>query len=143
MAAGRSSGLGRRGLNQLVAPTRVRLCRLEAIPDGNARGLDPLHAGHDTMLLVRQGRQLYAWLDSCPHISGTPMAWRKDAYLNSARDRIVCSAHGATFDIATGICDLGPCMGQSLTPLRVLLDDNDTIYVEMNDKTASEDSIVP
>jgi nitrite reductase/ring-hydroxylating ferredoxin subunit len=45
------------------------------------------------------------------------MAWRKDAYLNAARDRIVCHAHGAQFDIATGACLLGPCLGQSLTPV--------------------------
>jgi nitrite reductase/ring-hydroxylating ferredoxin subunit len=58
------------------------------------------------------------------------MAWRKDAYLNADRDRIVCSAHGALFDIVTGVCILGPCIGQALQPLRLTVRD-DTLFVDM------------
>ena len=100
----------------------IRLCRLEEIPDGDSRGFDPLGDGRDTLLVVRQGTSLYAWRDDCPHIRGVPMAWRKNAYLNADRDRIVCSAHGALFDIATGVCTLGPCLGQSLESMPVVLD---------------------
>jgi nitrite reductase/ring-hydroxylating ferredoxin subunit len=49
------------------------------------------------------------------------MAWRKNAYLNADRSRIVCHAHGALFDIATGLCLLGPCLGQSLTAMPIVL----------------------
>jgi nitrite reductase/ring-hydroxylating ferredoxin subunit len=112
-----------------VARAGIRLCRLEDIPDGDSRGFDPLQEGRDTLLVVRQGNALYAWRDACPHISGVPMAWRKNAYLNASRDRIVCSAHGALFDIATGVCTLGPCLGQSLQPMRVELDADGSIYV--------------
>lgn len=45
------------------------------------------------------------------------MAWRKDAYLSGDRRHVVCSAHGAHFDIASGLCTLGPCVGESLTPV--------------------------
>lgn len=99
----------------------VRLCRVDELPDGGARGFDPHASGHDTMLVVRQGGRLYGYLDACPHYGGTPMAWRKDAYLNAARDRIVCAAHGAQFDIPSGACTLGPCLGQSLTPVALAL----------------------
>ena len=64
------------------------------------------------------------------------MAWRKNAFLNSARDRIVCSAHGALFDIVSGRCDLGPCLGQSLTSLRVTLAGDAAIYLELDESTA-------
>ncbi len=77
------------------------------------------------MLLVRQGGGLHAWRDACPHVDGAPMAWRKDAYLNGDRSRIVCSAHGAQFDIATGLCMLGPCLGQSLTRVPLTVDDGE------------------
>jgi nitrite reductase/ring-hydroxylating ferredoxin subunit len=46
-------------------------------------------------------------------MAARPMAWRKDAYLNADRNRIVCAAHGAQFDIASGV-HAGPCLGQSL-----------------------------
>lgn len=94
------------------------LCHIDELPDGGARGFDPGRSGQDTLLLVRRGAQVFAYADACPH-HGTPMAWRKDAYLNAARDRIVCHAHGAQFDIATGTCLLGPCLGQRLRPVTV------------------------
>jgi nitrite reductase/ring-hydroxylating ferredoxin subunit len=98
----------------------MRLCHLDDLPDGDSRGFDPGVSGLDTIIVVRQGRRVYAWLDVCPH-QGTPMAWRRHAYLNAARDRIVCNAHGALFDIQTGVCTLGPCLGQSLTPVALNL----------------------
>lgn len=110
----------------------IRLCRLDEIPDGDSRGFDPLGDGRDTMLVVRQGKSLYAWRDACPHIDGVPMAWRKNAYLNAGRDRIVCSAHGALFDISTGVCTLGPCLGQALEPMKVVLDADGAVYLLMN-----------
>ena len=101
----------------------VPLCHLNDLPDGEARGFDPLGGGQDTVLLVRQGGAVHAWRDACPH-HGTPMAWRRHAYLNAARDRIVCAAHGALFEIATGLCTQGPCLGESLSalPLQVQAD---------------------
>jgi nitrite reductase/ring-hydroxylating ferredoxin subunit len=57
------------------------------------------------------------------------MAWRKDAYLNAARDRIVCGAHGAQFQIHTGLCTLGPCMGQSLTPVALCIHDDGEVHL--------------
>ena len=101
----------------------VGLCRVDDLPDGESRGFDPETRGQDTVLIVRQGDRLYGYLDACPHYGGTPMAWRKDAYLNAARDRIVCAAHGAQFDIPSGKCTLGPCLGQSLTAVPLVIRD--------------------
>ena len=103
----------------------MRLCHLDDVPDGAARGFDPQHCGQASVLLVRRGHRLQGWLDACPHL-GTPMAWRKDAYLNAAGDRIVCAAHGAEFELEHGGCTLGPCIGQALTPLALtVLEDGD------------------
>jgi nitrite reductase/ring-hydroxylating ferredoxin subunit len=57
------------------------------------------------------------------------MAWRKDQYLNAAGDRIVCAAHGALFDIPTGRCTLGPCLGEALTPVPLTLQANGEIHI--------------
>jgi nitrite reductase/ring-hydroxylating ferredoxin subunit len=102
---------------------RIVLCRGDTLPDGGARGFDPLGRGHDTVFVVRQGAALHAYLDLCPHYGNTRLPWRKDAYLDAAGEAIVCAAHGARFDIATGRCTLGPCLGKSLT--RVPLELND------------------
>jgi nitrite reductase/ring-hydroxylating ferredoxin subunit len=97
----------------------MRLCHISELPDGGARGFDPQRRGQDSLLLVRQGAHVHAWLDACPH-HGTPMAWRKDAYLNAASDRIVCAAHGALFEIDTGLCTLGPCLGEHLQAVGII-----------------------
>jgi len=108
----------------------IAICRLEDIPDGSAKGFDPLRVGRDTIFVVRRGNTVHAWADDCPHIPGSPMAWRKDAYLNAARTRIVCSGHGALFDIATGRCDAGACLGQSLRKVNVSLQKDHTLIFE-------------
>jgi nitrite reductase/ring-hydroxylating ferredoxin subunit len=53
-----------------------------------------------------------------------PLGWKKDAYLSGDQEHIFCSGHAALFDIATGACTLGPCMGQSLTPVEVSISEN-------------------
>jgi len=132
-----AAGRGRRGRAPLritepgarVDGDSVFLCRLEELPDGDARGFDPWRGGQDSVLLVRRGQQVFGWRDACPHHGGTPMAWRKDAYLNVARTRIVCAAHGAQFDIESGACTLGPCLGQSLTAVRLALGADGSIHI--------------
>ena len=107
------------------------LCHIDDVPDGTSRGFDPFDQGQDTVLVVRKGAQTHVWADSCPHHE-TPMAWRKDAYLNAAGDRIVCAAHGAQFEVDTGRCTLGPCLGQFLRPVAVLRDGAGHLHI--NDK---------
>jgi nitrite reductase/ring-hydroxylating ferredoxin subunit len=99
-----------------------RLCRLADVPDGGARGFDPLDRGRDTVFAVRSGETVRLWADRCPH-HGTPMPWRKDAYLNAAGDRIVCAAHGALFEIDSGLCIQGPCLGERLRPIPFTLNE--------------------
>ena len=101
---------------------RLRLCRVDDLPEGAARGFDLAGAGRDLLFVVRCGGALHAYLNACPHWAGSPMAWRRDAYLNHDASRIVCSAHGAQFEIDTGHCTLGPCLGQSLTPVALEVD---------------------
>lgn len=110
----------------------VRLCMADDVPEGGSRGVDAHGEGRDTVLLVRRDGRLYGYLDACPHHGGTPMAWRKDAYLNAAGDRIVCAAHGALFDIPTGVCTLGPCLGQSLTAVALVLAADGAVHCNDN-----------
>jgi nitrite reductase/ring-hydroxylating ferredoxin subunit len=107
----------------------MRLCHLDELPDGGSRGFDSRRGGQDTLLVVRRGRQLFAYADACPH-HGTPMAWRKDAYLNAAGDRIVCAAHGALFEIDTGLCVQGPCLGDSLAPIPLITHEDGEVHLD-------------
>jgi nitrite reductase/ring-hydroxylating ferredoxin subunit len=116
----------------------VLLCREDELAEGESRGFDPWNEGHDTVLLVRYGGSVHGWRDACPHHGGTPMAWRKDAYLNADRTRIVCAAHGAEFDIETGVCTLGPCLGQRLQPLTLVVSATRDIHISLKGDKETE-----
>lgn len=114
-----------------VAALPVCLVRFDDLDDPGSRGFDPAGQGRDTLLLVRRGDEVFAYRDACPHYGGTPMAWRKDAYLNGDGTRIVCHAHGAQFDMATGECLTGPCLGQRLTRLDTVVTEDGDVCVFM------------
>jgi len=105
-----------------------RLGLLQDIPDGAARAFEPREEGEDPLFVVRRGHELYAYRDRCPH-EGARLPWRRDAYLNHDGTRIVCYAHGAEFDIASGRCLLGPCLGQSLDPVNLEITKQGDIHV--------------
>ena len=108
----------------------IRLAHIGDLRDPGARGFDPDGAGYDTLFVVRHGLELRAYRDACPHFGDTPMAWRKDAYLNADGTRIVCHAHGAQFDIASGKCLLGPCLGQHLQSVEIdVTSDGDIVLI--------------
>ncbi|OUM01617.1 Rieske (2Fe-2S) protein [Variovorax sp. JS1663] len=105
------------------------LCRLEELADGTARGFDLASVSRHPMFVVRRGDRVQGWLDACPHVAGAPLAWRRDAYLSADGASIVCHGHGAVFDIDTGVCTRGPCMGQSLTPVSVEHDEEGALWI--------------
>ncbi len=104
----------------------ILLCHRDELPEGSSRGFDPHRQGRDTVFVVRKDG-LHGYRNACPHWADTPMAWRKDAYLSGDGLHIACHAHGARFDIASGVCVLGPCMGQVLTHIPLIQNDDGEI----------------
>lgn len=99
------------------------LCRMKDLPDGRSVGFDPLGEGRDTMFVVRRGDTVHAYRNLCPHYDRARMAWKKDEFLNGDHSRIMCAAHGALFRIEDGICEVGPCIGDRLTPVAISIRD--------------------
>lgn len=98
----------------------MRLCALSEISDPGAkafrfRSMDALFAG----FVVRAGAHIAGFVDSCPHASW-PLAALDDRYLTRTGEHILCSGHGALFDLA-GLCVAGPCAGQRLTEWPIVL----------------------
>lgn len=104
------------------------ICHKDDLADPGARAFDPLEAGRERFFVVRRGDELRAYIDRCPHYGTTPLPWRRDAYLNAAGTRIVCASHGAEFDITTGVCTLGPCLGQALDKMPLRIDERGAVY---------------
>jgi nitrite reductase/ring-hydroxylating ferredoxin subunit len=107
----------------------IYLTHLDALAEPGSRGFDPHGAGRDTLFVVRHAGGVAGWRDACPHYGDTPMAWRKDAYLDAQGTHIVCHAHGAQFDMKSGACVKGPCLGQSLTAVAIHVSQSGEIYL--------------
>lgn len=104
---------------KLREPNGVVLCRLGEIGDpGSIARLVSMAGGSVEMLLVRQGEQVYAYHNSCPH-TGAPLDWVPGRFLSSDRRYIQCATHDALFRIADGACVSGPCPGARLTAIPV------------------------
>ena len=63
--------------------------------------------------VVRQGDAVYAYQNVCAHV-GHPLNWAPNSFLTKDRSAIICSSHGAVFEIDSGLCVAGPCLGKSL-----------------------------
>ena len=122
---------------------RLRLCHVDELREGTARGFAGRRAGRDRLFVVKQAGMLHAYLDDCPHQPGSAMAWRRDAYLNAAAPRIVCSGHGAEFEIESGRCTLGPCLGKSLSRVQLEVDSDGSVFALGLADTAVPDRPVP
>ncbi len=100
----------------------LRLCQLDDLPLLGARGFDPHGTGADTLFIVRLSDGPRAFVNRCPH-QGAALEYRKDRFLSADGRYIVCHAHGALFDLDSGRCNHGACLGQSLEAVPCWIED--------------------
>ena len=99
-------------------PAGRTLCRLEEIDDPGSRGFE---FDDRSIFVVRRGATVAAYVNSCPHTRG-PLDWVEHRFLNLARTHILCGTHGAVFRLEDGYCIDGPCIGDHLTALKVVVE---------------------
>ena len=91
----------------LLPPPPDGLSETEAVIDGETQSL----------IVLRRGDRVQAWLNICPH-AGRRLDWAPGRFLVD-KGNLVCAAHGATFELEHGECIAGPCRGQSLVAVAV------------------------
>lgn len=104
------------------------LCELKDLPNGEARGFDPLDSGKDSIFVLRRDDAIVGYLNACPHIPETTLEWKKDAFMTHDRQHFFCSGHGAMFRLDDGVCIRGACLGQALTPISVSIKSGGVYY---------------
>lgn len=78
------------------------------------------------VFLIRQEKQIFAYKNYCPH-TGANLNWQEDQFFDYFDEYIQCAFHGALFNIDTGLCVRGPCIGAYLLPVTIKID-SDVIY---------------
>ena len=99
------------------------LIHLDRIPDGGfADAAADLDGDMEPLVLYRDGDQVRAWVNVCPH-AGRQLDWAPGQFLKSKDGLLVCAAHGASFELQNGSCVAGPCRGESLRSVDVVVRD--------------------
>jgi nitrite reductase/ring-hydroxylating ferredoxin subunit len=105
------------------------LCRVEDLPDGETRGFGPAPGAFTGLFALRRGERVQVWVNACPHL-GVALDWAPDRFLTHDGARIVCSTHGAEFRLDDGLCVRGPCKGERLEAVPVVVEDGMVLVPE-------------
>lgn len=104
-------------------PSGIVLARLDALPDPGAIVVVP-DPGEPfvSILITRAGDRIAAFRNKCPH-AGYPLQ-RSDGRVIVQEGRyMVCAAHGASFALHDGACAGGPCNGDALERIAIVVRD--------------------
>jgi len=101
---------------------RVTLCRLADLDPTGAKGVGLEIGGRWREIVVARGTggDIRAYANRCPHLEVTLEA-RPDRFLDEHGAHLVCSMHGARFRVDDGACVWGPCEGQALEPVDIVV----------------------
>jgi nitrite reductase/ring-hydroxylating ferredoxin subunit len=106
-------------LDDPALPPQSLCCSAELVERGNALVFDVLHFREPARAFaLRFDGRVVAYLNRCAHVP-TEMDWQPGEFLDSAREFILCSIHGAAYDPQNGRCVGGPCGRGRLTVLQV------------------------
>jgi nitrite reductase/ring-hydroxylating ferredoxin subunit len=105
------------------------LCWLDELEDPGAKGFTlEAEDGRREIFVVRRLGHVFGYENSCPH-KGTTLDFMPDQFLTRDRRHLLCSTHGALFEISTGLCIYGPCHGRSLKALPVAVREGRVVLV--------------
>ena len=101
-------------------------------------GVDELQAGEvrkfwlicgkhriDCFVINHRG-QFHAYINSCRHMV-TPLDFVRYQFFTDDGSHLICATHGALYKPDTGLCVDGPCKGQSLHVLPVVVDQGEIV----------------
>ena len=106
-----------------------KICAYNDIEEDGSIALTAEVNGEPTQLMaIRKDGLVHVYKNICPHI-GAPLDFTPGQFLNLERNFIMCSTHGALFQIEDGQCVSGPCQGQSLEPVPSRISE-DSVWID-------------
>ena len=109
------------------------VCGLNEIPSKRAKDfrlgrIDNGEVKHWSIIVYRLGNQVYGYENQCPH-EGVGLDFGGERFINDNGSLLMCGKHGALFNPGTGECIDGPCVGQALKPIKLVILDDDICVV--------------
>lgn len=104
-----------------------KICMTEEIPEREARSYETNNG--ETIFITQRDGSFYAYQNLCPHLQ-TELEFLENKFLDADGEFIECSTHGALFDVESGECISGPCMGDKLEKVDIKVHSDGGIYLE-------------
>lgn len=102
------------------------LCPLDTLEENVGRSF---RSPAGEVILVRRDGQVHAWQNICPHL-GINLEFNPDEFMDCEGHYLICSNHGALFQVEDGRCVSGPCQGESLLPVPIRLVDGQVVLAD-------------
>ena len=106
----------------------ISLIATKDLEEGTSRGIE---IDNNFLFAIKKDDLYHVYWNICPHI-GTPLEWQEDQFLDDDGELIRCATHGALFEINSGKCLAGPCIGKKLHKIPFEIS-NDMIIVKESD----------
>jgi nitrite reductase/ring-hydroxylating ferredoxin subunit len=105
-----------------------RIAHIRELPQGSSKKfLLTCNGQRVEGFIVNYHGTFYAYVNRCCHMP-MPMDWFENKFLSEDGRFIICATHGATYDPVTGECVAGPCPGEHLERLLLMVVE-ETIFV--------------
>ena len=104
-----------------------RICMMEDVPEREARSFET--SDGDNIFVTQRDGAFYAYQNVCPHLQ-TELEFLENQFLDQDGEYIQCSTHGALFEVETGECISGPCLGDKLEKVNISVHSDGGIYIE-------------
>ncbi|MHA3057902.1 Rieske (2Fe-2S) protein [Acinetobacter sp. ANC 5584] len=98
----------------------------EDIPEREARSFESNKG--ETVFVTQRDGIFYAYKNLCPHLQ-VELEFLENQFLDQDQEFIQCSTHGALFNVETGECISGPCLGESLQKVELRVHSDGGIYL--------------
>ncbi len=83
---------------------------------------------HKEAILLRDEEGVVSWLNYCQHFTHIKLDKGSGAELRNGE--VICTNHGAYFEVDSGRCTYGPCEGAYLTEVAVAVEDEAVYLVD-------------
>jgi nitrite reductase/ring-hydroxylating ferredoxin subunit len=106
------------------------LCKTSDIEDPGSKSFElKIKRKTQSIFVVHKDGVFFAYYNKCPH-TGATLEWQEDQFLDMDKALIQCATHDALFMIDSGECIAGPCNGDSLQPLPLIIE-SDQILLDI------------
>jgi len=100
----------------------IPLCHTHEISDPGSKSFEIKYGRKDiSLFVIHKDGAFNAYINSCPH-TGVNLDWQQDQFLDMDNMFIQCSTHDALFEIDTGACIAGPCVGDHLQAVELVIE---------------------